>query len=581
MASGPQYFAGDEINITNSHRVIDPWRMPLGTWGQTELTRTYQRKKFTGFKAGFRPAFPAGPSLHKLAYSHVNVPYTQAGFRIGSQEEQAFRVLHTQNIKPNWNVTIDFARHNNTGFYLRQRSTRSLMRVHTNYRSLNQRYQLYADFFLGNLLNEENGGLAFDTVFTDNVQPNRQVVPINLSLASSNRKDNVLQVRHYLNLGPTVTHPNDTMNLKMVEPRYRIGLVHRMNNQRYRYFDEAPDSSFYGANNFSNTFTNDRQQQFTWENEGVFEKVGQDTSGLALNYSAGLMHQAIVVSEQAWDSSFSNVIGKASFQLANADRWLWNASGEFALSGFNQSDYRIHSQVVYRLNSSLAFMAEAGTSSSQPDFVHLRYMGNHDAWERSFTSVSEFHGKLGIRYESKQSSHQLTAGIDDVTGLIYYDTLALPQQLANSTSIMHVDLNQQWKVLKRFRLSYQIRAQSVSQATFLPLPDFLMKGGMYYERPLFKGNLFAQFGVDANWFSKYDAPVYRPSSGMFHLQNEVSIGNYPTFDFFFNGQIGKVNFFVLLTHLNAGLSGYTYWAAPHVPAPDRAFRLGLQWKFYN
>ena len=52
-------------------------------------------------------------------------------------------------------------------------------------------------------------------------------------------------------------------------------------------------------------------------------------------------------------------------------------------------------------------------------------------------------------------------------------------------------------------------------------------------------------------------------------------------DFYLNARIKTVNFFFMISHVNAGLSGYNYFTALHYPSPDRYFKLGLRWMFLN
>ena len=87
-------------------------------------------------------------------------------------------------------------------------------------------------------------------------------------------------------------------------------------------------------------------------------------------------------------------------------------------------------------------------------------------------------------------------------------------------------------------------------------------------------------GLDVSFFTSYYANAYMPALGLYYLQNEKKIGNYPFIDFFFNMKIKRARIFFKTEHVNSGFMG-AYYLAPHIPAPDRCIKLGINWAFYD
>ena len=46
-------------------------------------------------------------------------------------------------------------------------------------------------------------------------------------------------------------------------------------------------------------------------------------------------------------------------------------------------------------------------------------------------------------------------------------------------------------------------------------------------------------------------------------------------------KIKNARVFLKMEHVNSGLMGRTYYAAPHKPYTDRIFKIGINWKFYD
>ncbi|MBR6264537.1 MAG: hypothetical protein IKR05_15175, partial [Prevotella sp.] len=108
-------------------------------------------------------------------------------------------------------------------------------------------------------------------------------------------------------------------------------------------------------------------------------------------------------------------------------------------------------------------------------------------------------------------------------------------------------------------------------------------------------NLFLRFkiahvldcdlGLDARYFTKYNAPDYVPGIGQYAVQeipeNRVKVGNYPIVNLYANFFLKHTRFFAMLSHVNHSGDGGNYFLTPHYPINERIFRFGLSWNFFN
>ena len=86
------------------------------------------------------------------------------------------------------------------------------------------------------------------------------------------------------------------------------------------------------------------------------------------------------------------------------------------------------------------------------------------------------------------------------------------------------------------------------------------------------------------FFTKYYAPDYSPALGQFVTQtgdNKTEVGSYPIVDVYANFHLKRTRFFVMMSHVNAGMGSQNYFLTPHYPLNDRVFRFGLSWNFFN
>ena len=125
------------------------------------------------------------------------------------------------------------------------------------------------------------------------------------------------------------------------------------------------------------------------------------------------------------------------------------------------------------------------------------------------------------------------------------------------------------------RLTYQ----QCTEDAVIPLPKFVVNSNMYV---MFKvATLFVQFGVNCDYFTKYKGVGFQPATMSFYNQRSVDIGNYPFVDVYINCKLSKTRFYVMMSHVNQGLTGTNYFSMPHYPMNPRRLQMGLSIDFAN
>ena len=115
----------------------------------------------------------------------------------------------------------------------------------------------------------------------------------------------------------------------------------------------------------------------------------------------------------------------------------------------------------------------------------------------------------------------------------------------------------------------------------LPLPQLAIYSNLFLRFKVAKV-LDVQMGVDLDYYSRYYAPSYQPSTMTFYNQREIKCGNYPYMNAYVNMQLSRARFFVLFSHVNQGtFGGEDYFSIPHYPLNPRRFLMGVSVNFLN
>ncbi len=82
-------------------------------------------------KPGWDPGFHALDiykwSLEKARFFNTTRPYSELNYQLAAKSEQIIEIIHTQNIKPNWNFLFQYRLINAPGFFSNQKTN------HNNY----------------------------------------------------------------------------------------------------------------------------------------------------------------------------------------------------------------------------------------------------------------------------------------------------------------------------------------------------------------------------------------------------------------------------------------------------------------
>ena len=584
-------FVDTGLTVIDQYRLNPSHESLFGYYRLTNLSQPYQETVFRlPYEQG---AYLGQESFHtqydrpnQVAFYNVRTPYTDLSYRSSFNVGGGTHVTHTQNITPGWNIALNYNRVRSLGFYPNDETIWNQFRISSHFSGLRYRMRTYATLVRNTA--QQHGGLALDSVFTDNTETDRTVMPMNLTAAEHRYRHFQAGLEHSYRIGGfQIKMPaNDTIPDTVFVSRVRV--FHRANwtRQIFVYNDTDPNQDYYHDNFLGLTETLDSTYFARLRNSaGLSWDI---YSGLAL--SAGLTHEVFQY-KGAWrdQTSGTNIrfFGDLRFDLPFAvltGKVVKGISGPDAANTFFGGTL----SSTKDQNSKWDWNAYGDWQLLTPGKFYLDFRGNHDQWTRDLYSFNVIRMGGGIGQAFPRQGNELTPDRLEVhyTGM---QNAPFWRQVDSSTVATSSDRFEsvlQFKLTKGFHFGIigwdnEVMYQAIS-AISVNLPEIVLRSSIYVDAYLFeKKPLHLQIGTTVNYTSNYQGNLYRPSAGLFLRQDEFTIGNYPFLDFFVNAQVRELSAYLTIEHINAGWFDYRYFTAPHYPTNDLVLRFGLRWSFYN
>jgi len=542
-------------------------------------------------------------SPNSIPYYQVRSPLTDARHHNGYDRGQTFSILHTQNINKRWNAYIKYRRLNSLSFYANNQNTQASFNFSTSYITKSKVYSVRASFASEKMELQEFGGIAGDSVFTDNLQSSRVV--INPRLNADNRilynrdfyLDHKIDLLKLFSEKPKKAAVDTSISDSLVtdslavldtipaviansEQKKKSGgtiyIGHSLRYNRRAQVYEGNSSTYYDNYFFNTDSYSDSLAYVGIENTLYLETTIGDTSQFELK--AGIKN-LYTESGNAYFNFSANNLGLTGKIRGNyGDKFELQGSVDFILSGPLAGDFAIKGDLETMIYGKIRAFGSYQLQNKTPDFQGLYYYSNNFIWNNNFSPELTNTITGGLKWQKKNYLQFKTWANQN---MLYYDAESMAQS-ANLVAYSSLELRQDfefWKFLHfDNRITYQVALEGQE---FLPLPDLISRNALYVDFKLFKGVLVCLLGAEVNYFTEYNTPSYNPALGRFYVANEYPIGNFPVLDLFAQFKLSKAIIFVKIENSTEGITPYNYFAAPHFPLNDRVLRFGVNWRFFN
>ena len=522
----------------------------------------------------------------KILYPIVYQPFTEISYMMGGKKEQHLNVIFCREYLPRFFVSLNFNIDFAPSVY--QRSYAQNLYFVSNFRwnTEDERYGLNGYIFTNKIDVYENGGITYDSLFTDNIYEDKSVIPVNLLKASNLIKVTGFGLNNYFILSNSDIQDERKIGFG------RISYSFDYQRNRYVYKDTDLSSGFYDDYdtllNPNETF--DSLTFYTIKN-GInwnslsYGKYDNDipfylTFGAEHNYTHHNGYKEIITGEQFGQVDYQNVRAKAGIIINLFKSTRITGRGELIFSGYQEGDFLLNGQWkqflgTYKRNIG-ALVFDVNLTRQSPDWFEETYYSNNFRWSNDF-SPSTY-----LRLQGAYETPWFSIGFKQTTidHYIYFGENAKPVQ--HTGTIYITSTFARFDIKFRFlELSAFASMQITDHDNIIHLPLYYGKVKLGWNINLVKGISMMQPSVVLNYFTEYYADAYMPALRVFYLQKDVKVGNYPFLDFYLTIKLKRANIYVGYTNLYSFTTLRRYITTPHYPMRDPRFIFGVKWRLYK
>jgi hypothetical protein len=565
------------------------------------------------FKAGWDAGFHAF-DIYKWKWENVRFfnttrPYTELNYLLGLRVEQIIEILHTQNIRPNWNASFQYRLINSPGFFKNQKTNHNNYLFTSWYQSKNKRYNNYFVIVANRLNSGESGGLMNDQDYlNDPAYKDRFNIPTRIGgdpsfgrnffstiIPTGNKySETRFLLRQQYDLGKKDSLVTDSTVIPLFYPSLRFEHTFQFSKYSYLFTDAVPDSAYYRIyydTVISNPYDTFRVNE-TWKemlndfsiyqfpdvkNLQQFIKIGAALQNLSGEFSSG-------------KKKFYNIYGHIEYRNKTRNqKWDAEINGKLYFTGLNAGDYQAYGSLQRYAGKRIGYVQMGFENSNRtPSFIfdnRSSFYLLHSSRNFKKENSSHFFGSLfQPAAKLKLSGHYYV-----LTNYSYITNYYQLQQETSLFNVLQVSLEKTLKIGKHWNWHAEIYFQQTVGNAPVNLPLIFTRNRFAYEGNLGFKNLDIAMGLEARYHTPYKADGYSPVLGQFFYQDSIRISNStPDISAYLHFRIRSFKAFVRAENLNTarvlnGQFGFTRnnFALPGYPYPGLQLRLGIYWSFVN
>ncbi|MBW6536995.1 MAG: putative porin [Mariniphaga sp.] len=538
-----------------------------------------------------------------VQYYNTRTPYTLLDFTQSEhrtrKNETRFNVLHSQNVSPWWNFTFRFDQARSAGQYKNQESKNNFVTLYSSYNK--ERLSFHGGFISNSILNNENGGLDKDANLLE--EPDTDFLDVNLTSVRSEfgsnyffatgeyrfgRFDEIIIEREVL----PEEDEEEAEPFTVQEFKPSAGIIYSFEYQNHSkdYIDEEDTTNtFFQHAYYGESYNKDSIRFFQIRNVvqlKQYENPDRKTSFgkrvfLGQEFTKAAMPGLEFGTFQPTTKRYSNLYVGGGIFRETGKFWTWNFDGRIYLLGRNVGQTEINgiiSKSLSLLGDSLASLRIKGSIVNlMPNYFQEEFYSNRIRWNEDLKMEQRM--TVNGTLEIPQRKLNLSANYALINNFIYNNTEGIPSQFGGQLLVLSAYADKDFN-FRNLHFRTRLLWQKPSNEDILHLPDFSGFVSTYFKFVISKV-LFTQIGFDVRYNTAYYADAYHPSTGMFYLQNETKLGDFPYIDAYANLRLKRTRLFFKMMNVSTEFMNKEYFTTPGYPMNRMTFRMGVAWAFYD
>lgn len=614
----------------------------LGAIGQVHQPMFYnQSLKQSCLLASPDPLPYYRQQMHLMRFFQSQTPYTSLGYSNSLDKDYQINIVHTQNIKPRWNIALLYDLVSREGLYTSSGLTDHYLDLTTNYYSKDARYQLQAAMTYNRIRHDENGGVLNDTTCWD--YSRESGVPVNMYNAQNQWRDIELHIHQSLNtvrqfdlvhehtvtdtIYDTIPQIRDTSSTDSlsapftIKPRAKTNTVYDTTHaprpstfntgvfaldvhyaRHRRIFTDNQATSWFYNYASNQQFINSASHQYfdsTAHRQLSTEVYWTNDAHMQHRYSnpvvltGGIKHQYDELCFADPDTKINelNLIQFARARL-HVGPFLLEGNAEETNGPRRLGDYRLDGTLSIDLGAS-NFSVSALSEAQSPPLIFYHNVGCYSWNNDDYKKTKQQRLAAEYNYRTPDSSTSIfrlpllafKVASTVISDNIWFDSQMQPTQSNATAMLLQADLCAHLQ-LGWFNLRTRQMLQRSGDNNVVRIPLFASKNSIFADFNMFRGAMRTQIGVDARYHTKYYCDAWNPVLGAFYRQDEVEIGDYLVADLWITLQVKRATIYLRASHLNAPIEQLAglepaYFCMPHYPYENFTLYWGIIWRFFD
>ena len=580
----------------------------LGNLGAAAHSLSFNPLLKPGFDAGFHAYDIYRLKIEDTKFYQTTRPYTELGYLLGGKAEQTVNIIHTQNIKPNFNMAFQYRLINSPGNLQNQNANHNSFRLNGNYQSHNKRYSLYGMYFSNKIQSSENGGIQNDSLLNDFRFTNRFLIPTRLSGEANPQRnpfntrvttgnvytDKTFLLRQQYDFGQSDSLVvNDSTVIRLFYPRFRLQHTFTYTARSFEFRDLYTGTNktkyydtFFNVQLTNNAFAfndkwNDLQNDFSIisfpekNNLNQFIKAGATFQNLSATFADSIQFKDY------------NIFLNAEYRNRTRNqKWDVETSGSIYVNGLNSGDYSARADLKRYISKKIGYLQLGFQNVNRsPSFLYQ----NQGSFPVFFSGSlnKENITKINGSIVNNATNTALSAEYFLVSNYTYFDSFFTARQQSSLFNVLHISAKKSFKLGRKLHLYAEVHLQQTAGNAPVNIPLFFTNNRLVFEGIYYKNMTYA-YGFEIKYHSPYKADNYSPFLGQFFYQNNFTVNNRPEVNAFFDFRIKTFKAFLRIENLNTigtnvGSFGFNKnnLAAQYYPQQGLWIRIGIWWTFIN
>ncbi|WP_143774203.1 putative porin [Niastella vici] len=611
----------DSVLYDFSKRINVPWyHVNLGNLGTASRSLLFEPKMKAGWDHGFHAFDIYNLTVQDARFYNTTRPYAELNYLLGSKSEQLIRLMHTQNLKPNWNMAFEYRLINAPGFFQNQNTNHNNYRFTSWYQSKNKRYQNFIVIVGNKLQSGENGGIKADGNYLDSAggaYDERSNIPTKLGPdqpgsrnffssnipTGTNYTNATYMLRQQYDLGQKDSLVvNDTTTIPLFYPRLRLEHTIALSTYHYRFHDNYSDTNYYDSlyaiplrKNRDTFFNREHWRElvndfsiYTFpdaKNAGQFLKLGASLQTLK-----GEFIDSVYLKDSSFTKDYYNFFVHGEYRNRTRNKkWDIEALGNFYVNGNNAGDYNAYISLQRLISRQIGYLQVGFQNTNRtPSYV---YNPNSSFYLDSAASPIDLKKEntsiLFGSFVQPKLRLKLTGKYYVVTNYTYYTNYMHVEQATTLFNVLQVSAEKIFRIGGSWNWKTWVVLQQRIGDGPVNLPLLTTRNQVGYDGTLGFKNLRISFGAEMRYFTSYKAPQYSPLIGQYFYQNETTVKlARPDLSAYLHFRIKSFSAYVRAENLNAlnpSQGGFTKNNVPTIdyPYPGMQIRVGIFWSFVN